>query len=57
MKTKQLFALTILAGFTASAYAAEPIIGLITKTETNPFFVKMQEGASKAEINVRRRKN
>jgi fructose transport system substrate-binding protein len=48
MKTKQLFALTILAGFTASAYAAEPIIGLITKTETNPFFVKMKEGAAKA---------
>ena len=29
---------------TASA-AAEPVIGLITKTETNPFFVKMKEGA------------
>ncbi|QLI80939.1 sugar ABC transporter substrate-binding protein [Chitinibacter fontanus] len=27
-------------------FAAEPIIGLITKTETNPFFVKMKEGAS-----------
>lgn len=25
-----------------------PIIGLITKTETNPFFVKMKEGAEKA---------
>jgi fructose transport system substrate-binding protein len=30
------------AGF---AHAAEPVIGLITKTETNPFFVKMKEGA------------
>ena len=27
------------------AMAAEPIIGLITKTDTNPFFVKMKEGA------------
>lgn len=48
MKATQLFALTVLAGFTASAYSAEPIIGLITKTETNPFFVKMKEGASQA---------
>ena len=30
----------------APAQAAEPIIGLVTKTETNPFFVKMKEGAS-----------
>jgi fructose transport system substrate-binding protein len=28
--------------------AAEPVIGLITKTETNPFFVKMKEGAEAA---------
>ena len=27
-----------------SAHAAD-IVGLITKTETNPFFVKMREGA------------
>ena len=26
----------------------KPIVGLITKTDTNPFFVKMKEGASKA---------
>jgi fructose transport system substrate-binding protein len=26
----------------------QPIIGLITKTETNPFFVKMREGAAQA---------
>ena len=33
----------------ASAFAAdEPVIGLITKTETNPFFVKMKEGAQQA---------
>ena len=29
----------------ASASADEVIVGLITKTETNPFFVKMREGA------------
>src|SRR6218665_842018 len=30
----------------ALARAADaPVIGLITKTETNPFFVKMKEGA------------
>jgi len=26
----------------------EPVIGLITKTDTNPFFVKMKEGAQAA---------
>ncbi len=32
-----------------SAMAAEaPVIGLITKTDTNPFFVKMKEGAEQA---------
>jgi len=32
-----------------SAFAADaPVIGLITKTETNPFFVKMKEGATEA---------
>jgi fructose transport system substrate-binding protein len=34
-----------LACLTTTAMAAEPVIGLITKTETNPFFVKMKEGA------------
>jgi fructose transport system substrate-binding protein len=29
----------------APAYADGPIVGLITKTNTNPFFVKMKEGA------------
>ena len=28
-----------------AAAADQPVIGLITKTETNPFFVKMKEGA------------
>ncbi len=32
----------------AIARAQQPIIGLITKTETNPFFVKMKEGAQQA---------
>lgn len=27
---------------------SQPVIGLITKTETNPFFVKMKEGATEA---------
>jgi len=37
------------AGFAGvSAAADQPVIGLITKTETNPFFVKMKEGAQAA---------
>jgi fructose transport system substrate-binding protein len=36
--------LTLLAAGQASA--AGTVVGLITKTETNPFFVKMKEGAS-----------
>jgi fructose transport system substrate-binding protein len=39
-----LAALLLLAAGQASA--AEPVVGLITKTETNPFFVKMKEGAA-----------
>ncbi|MEW6420614.1 MAG: sugar ABC transporter substrate-binding protein [Deinococcota bacterium] len=31
----------------ALAQGGQPVIGLITKTETNPFFVKMKEGAQK----------
>ena len=31
-----------------AAAADQPVIGLITKTETNPFFVKMKEGAQTA---------
>ena len=41
--------LTVLSLAAAGAFAAgEPVIGLITKTETNPFFVKMKEGAEAA---------
>ena len=42
---KIAFAFTALALAAGSSFAAEPVIGLITKTETNPFFVKMKEGA------------
>ena len=45
---KTLSALAVLASLGSLAYAAEPVIGLITKTETNPFFVKMKEGAAAA---------
>ncbi len=44
-------ALTAAALFALAAAAhaqAQPVIGLITKTETNPFFVKMKEGATEA---------
>ena len=34
-----------LAAATASAADDKPVIGLVTKVETNPFFVKMKEGA------------
>ncbi len=37
----------LLASATVSAQG-QPVIGLITKTETNPFFVKMKEGAAEA---------
>ncbi len=47
-KTTAILALTALAFAASSAFAQaskQPVIGLITKTETNPFFVKMKEGA------------
>ena len=33
-----------LALTSAPSYADGPIVGLVTKTNTNPFFVKMKEG-------------
>ena len=44
------FSLAVVAlAFGGAAVAADqPVIGLITKTETNPFFVKMKEGAQAA---------
>jgi fructose transport system substrate-binding protein len=48
----KIVARTIVCALAASAFVAvgavaadQPIIGLITKTDTNPFFVKMKEGA------------
>jgi fructose transport system substrate-binding protein len=38
---------TAAVGAALAQSSAQPIIGLITKTETNPFFVKMKEGAQK----------
>jgi fructose transport system substrate-binding protein len=48
---KSAIALLGLGALTALGFAVaqgkSPVIGLITKTETNPFFVKMKEGAQK----------
>ena len=47
MKARSHLLLSLLACAAASAYAQQTIIvGLITKTDTNPFFVKMKEGAT-----------
>jgi len=43
-----LSVLTLAALTGAAAAADQPVIGLITKTDTNPFFVKMKEGAQAA---------
>ena len=49
MKKSAPLILSALALAASGAFAAnEPVIGLITKTETNPFFVKMKEGAAEA---------
>jgi fructose transport system substrate-binding protein len=39
-------ALTV--GLATAATSDQPVIGLITKTDTNPFFVKMKQGAEEA---------
>ena len=41
-------AAAVLLAPTLALAQAQPVIGLITKTETNPFFVKMKEGAAEA---------
>ena len=46
MVKRTLFALAMTAS--AVAIADQPIVGLITKTDTNPFFVKMKQGAQQA---------
>ena len=38
----------VAAGFGGGETSSQPVIGLITKTDTNPFFVKMKEGAQAA---------
>jgi len=45
-----LTVLALAATLAAASVQAQgqPVIGLITKTETNPFFVKMKEGAAEA---------
>jgi fructose transport system substrate-binding protein len=49
MNLKHGIALALVASNAGIAAAAdEPIVGLITKTETNPFFVKMKEGAQRS---------
>ncbi len=45
MLKQMMLAGSILAMLTAPSLAANEIVGLITKTNTNPFFVKMKEGA------------
>lgn len=37
-------AAAVTLALTSAAYADGPIVGLVTKTNTNPFFVKMKEG-------------
>lgn len=47
--TRTALTAAALIAFAAATHAqSQPIIGLITKTETNPFFVKMKEGAAEA---------
>ena len=44
--TRCVLALTFLCAVSGADAQQQPVIGLITKTETNPFFVKMREGAA-----------
>ena len=48
MKSALCILLCALASTASLAPAQEIVIGLITKTDTNPFFVKMKEGAMAA---------
>ncbi len=41
-------ALSASLGFSSNAFSADTLACLITKTDTNPFFVKMKEGALRA---------
>jgi fructose transport system substrate-binding protein len=46
--TRTVLTLTLACASTLALSQQQPVIGLITKTETNPFFVKMREGATEA---------
>ena len=49
MQLKHTALIAALLGIASTSFAADQtVIGLITKTETNPFFVKMKEGAEAA---------
>ena len=48
LKTLTAAIATLMLAAGGAAAQTQPIIGLITKTETNPFFVKMKEGAAAA---------
>ena len=48
MHTRRAVLTLILACAAPALSQTPPVIGLITKTETNPFFVKMREGAAEA---------
>jgi len=50
MTTKHSLLLAALLSTMGCAQAAETLVGLITKTDTNPFFVKMKEGAEKVAV-------
>ena len=43
---KRTLAVAVAAVLAGPALAADVTVGLITKTESNPFFVKMKEGAT-----------
>ena len=44
--TRAVLTLILACAVTPALSQTQPVIGLITKTETNPFFVKMREGAA-----------
>lgn len=45
MKASKVLWMSLCACASTAVYAQQPVVGLITKTDTNPFFVKMKEGA------------
>ena len=49
MKSSVTILLCVAACTASPAHAQDIVVGLITKTDTNPFFVKMKEGAMEAD--------